>query len=118
MTAVGDFALVDDNSNGHFSPKKQNLVEQMSIDFGCSFSDIQEDTKNKITKYICSPSDRDNLDITRNFNSTHYPYRITASFELPSRHLVLNATEEHELPRFAYGGHAVFKDQEGKIVVK
>ena len=90
----------------------------MSIDFGCSLSDIQEDTKNKITKYICSRSDRDNLDITRNFNSTHYPYRITASFELPSRHLVINATEAHENPYFAYSGHLIFRNEDGKIEVE
>ena len=118
MVSVGDFNLVDDISNGHLSPKKQKLIEQMSIDFGCSFSDIQEDTKNNTTKYICSQPHRNDLGITRNFNSTHYPYRFAASFELPSRHLVLNANEEHEFPRFGYGGHAVFRNETGKIEVK
>jgi hypothetical protein len=95
MTVVMDFRLVDDQSNGHFTPKKQNLVEQMSFDWACSFSDIQEDTKKKTTKYICSNPEYEN--IIRKFNSTSYPYEINfASFELPSMHLVLNATEVHE----------------------
>ncbi len=41
MDVLGDFKLVDDNSNGHLTPKKQNLIEQMSFDFPCHFSDIQ-----------------------------------------------------------------------------
>ena len=96
MAAIGNFNLVDDISNGHLTPKKQKLIEQMFIDFGCKLSDIQEDIKKKTTKYICSPPNTQDLKITRNFNSTHYFYIFNASFELPSRHLVLNATEMHE----------------------
>jgi hypothetical protein len=93
MVMSADFRLVDDVSNGHFTPKKQNLIEQMSFDWACSFSDIQEDIKKNTTKYICSNPENEN--IIRKFNSTGYPYTITATFELPSRRLVLNATEIH-----------------------
>lgn len=93
MTLVGSYRLQDDISNGHFTPKKQELVENMDIMFVCSFNDIQEDLKNGITKYICS----DKLaarGLTRVFNHTSYPYTFSASFELPSRHFVLNAEEQ------------------------
>ena len=113
---VGDFSLIDDKSNGQLSPKKQNLIEKMSFNFGCTFDDIQEDTKKKTTKYICSEPDI--LDIIRNFNSTHYKYRYTATFELPSRHLVLNATEVHDEPFFFSSGNRVFRNETGQIVVK
>ena len=93
LVGLGDFSLVDDISNGHLTPKKQKLVEQIFIDFGCKLSDIQEDTKKKTANYICSAPNSQDLKITRKFNSTYYPYTFNASFELPSRHLVLNATE-------------------------
>ncbi len=115
MVIIGDFRLVDDQSNGHLTPKKQNLIEQMTYDWGCQFSDIQEDTKSKTTKYICS--NPDNEIIIRKFNSTYYPYKITASFELPSRHLVLNATETHGQTLYS-SGHTVFRNADGKIEVK
>ena len=116
LIAFGDFSLIDDKSNGQLSPKKQKLVEEMSINFGCTYNDIQEDTKNKTTKYICSEPDNI-LSLTRKFNSTTYNYIYTASFELPSRHLVLNATEDHD----AYvitSGDRVFRNQTGQIVVE
>jgi hypothetical protein len=117
MAMNGDFNLVDDKSNGQLGPKKQKLIEQMDISFTCSLSDIQEDTKNKTTKYICLRPDRDHLDIERNFNSTKYLYRFTVSFELPSRHLVLNATEAHE-NLYPLIGHQVFRNETGQIVVE
>jgi hypothetical protein len=118
MSLYGDFNLIDDKSNGHFGPKKQNLVEKIYIAFGCDYQDIQEDTPKKTTKYICSESKNTYAYIKRYFNDTLYPYRFTATFELPSRHLVLNATEAHEQTFFVTPGHVVFKDDDGKIEVK
>ena len=117
MAMNGFFNLVDDMSNGKLGPKKQKLIEQMDFGFTCSFSDIREDPKNKTTKYICSRPDRDYFDIERKFNSTKYIYRFTASFELPSRHFVLNATEAHE-NLYPLIGHQVFRNETGQIVVK
>jgi hypothetical protein len=54
----------------------------------------------------------------RYFNDTIYPHRFTATFELPSMHLVLNATEAHEQTLFVTPGHVVFKDEDGKIEVR
>jgi hypothetical protein len=93
MDLIGDFKLVDNKSNGQLSPKAKNLTEQMSLQFPCELSDIQKDTKNGITKYICSDKLEDIGNIFRKYNSTQYLYKFTASFELPSRHYTLNATE-------------------------
>jgi len=88
----------------------------MYFDFTCSYQDIQEDLAKKTTKYICSePQDGS---IRRNFNDTTYPYTFTATFELPSRHLVLNATEAHENPYILFSGNLVFKNERGEIEVK
>ena len=106
MTLGGDLQLVDDKSNGHFGPKKQKLIESMNMDFGCRFQDIHEDAVKKTTKYICS--DPQDGSINRNFNDTKYPYTFTATFEL----LVINATEAHENPYFAYSGHLVFRNEQ------
>jgi hypothetical protein len=116
MALAGKFNLVDDKSNGHYTPKKQKLIEQMYFDFTCNYQDIQEDLAKKTTKYICS--DPQDGSIRRNFNDTTYPYKFTATFELPSRHLVINATEAHENPYFAYSGHLIFRNEDGKIEVK
>ena len=43
-----DFRLQDNKTNGHFTPKKQALVEQMSLSLSCDVQDIQEDMKNGI----------------------------------------------------------------------
>jgi polyhydroxyalkanoate synthesis regulator phasin len=118
MQLYGDFNIVDDKSNGNFGPKKQNLIEKMSISFGCHYQDIQEDPVKKTTKYICSEPNNNYAFMTRSFNNTLYPYTFTATFELPSRHLVLNATEAHDDPFLFSSGHVVFKDEDGKIVVK
>ena len=116
MALAGGFNLVDDQTNGHFTPKKQKLIEQMYFDFTCNYQDIQEDLAKETTKYICSePQDGS---IRRTFNDTTYPYTFTATFELPSRHLVLNTTEVHENPYLLFSGHLVFRDEDGKIVVK
>ena len=116
MTLGGDLQLVDDKSNGHLTPKKQKLIEQMNLNFFCKYQDIQEDIAKKTTKYICSePQDGS---IRRNFNDTTHPYTFTATFELPSRHLVLNATEAHQNPYFLFSGHLVFRNEDGKIEVK
>jgi hypothetical protein len=56
--------------------------------------------------------------IRRKLNDTTYPYKFTAIFELPSRHFVMNATEAHENPYFAYSGHVVFKNEDGEIQPK
>jgi hypothetical protein len=118
MSLYGDFNLVDEQSNGHFSPKKQNLVEKMDISFGCDYTDIQEDPVKKTTKYICSEQQNIYPLIGRSFNDTVYPYRFTATFELPSRHLVINATEAHEEIFHVSPGHLVFRNESGKIEVK
>ena len=118
MSLYGDFNIVDDKSNGNFGPKKQNLIEKMSIAFGCHYQDIQEDPVKKTTKYICSEPNNTYAYMKRYFNDTIYPYRFTATFELPSRHLVLNATEAHEQTLFVTPGHIVFKNEDGKIQVK
>jgi hypothetical protein len=116
MALAGNFKLIDDKSNGHLNPKKQQLIEQMNFDFNCNYQDIQEDLAKKTTKYICS--DPQDGSIRRNFNDTTYPYTFTATFELPSRHLVLNATEAHNNPYLLFSGHLVFKTEDGNIVVK
>ena len=120
MSLAGGFNLVDDQSNGQFGPKKQKLIEQMHFEFTCNYQDIQEDLAKKTTKYICSePQDGT---IRRNFNDTTYSYIFTATFELTSRHLAINATEVHELPwiiRFGSSSeHTVFRNADGKIEVK
>lgn len=119
MALAGKFNLVDDNSNGQFNPKKQKLIEQMDFDFTCNYQDIQEDAAKKTTKYVCSePQDGS---IRRTYYDTTYPYKFTATFELPSRHLVINATEAHESPYiivFGSNGHTVFRNEDGKIEVK
>jgi len=97
MSLAGKFNLEDDKSNGHFTPKKKNLVEQMDFEFTCNYQDIQENLTKKTTKYICS--DPQDGYIRRLFNDTTYPYTFTASFELPSRHLLINATEDTVLSR-------------------
>ena len=93
MDLIGDFKLIDNKSNGQLSPKEKNLVEQMSLQFPCQLSSIQKDAENGITKYICSDKVEDDGNIFRKYNSTQYRYKFTASFELPSRHYILNATE-------------------------
>jgi hypothetical protein len=88
----------------------------MDFDFTCKYQDIQEDVAKKTTKYVCSePQDGS---IRRMFNDTTYLYTFTATFELPSRHLILNATEAHENPYLLYSGNLVFKNEDGKIEVK
>jgi len=118
MSLYGDFNIVDDKSNGHFGPKKQNLVERMNISFGCRYQDILEDPVKQTTKYICSEPNNTYAYIERSYNNTLYPYRFTATFELPSRHLVLNATEAHEKTLNVFPGHVVFRNEDGKIELK
>ena len=118
MSLHGDFNLVDDKSNGNLGPKKQNLVEKMKIAFGCKYQDIQEDPVKDTTKYICSEPKNTYAYIERTFNDTLYPYSFTATFELPSRHLILNATEEHENPYLLYSGSLVFRNEDDEIEVK
>jgi hypothetical protein len=83
--------------NGQYTPKKKDLIEQMNFDFTCNYQDIQENLLKKTTKYICSEPQEGS--ITRLFNGTTYPYTFTATFELPLRHLVINATEDTAFPR-------------------
>jgi hypothetical protein len=99
MLLSGNYRLQDNITNGHFTPKKQKLVENMGFHSLCYFDDIQEDLKNGTTKYICSGKYDEfkgtamGAHAVRNFNKAWYPYTFSASFELPSRHFVLNATE-------------------------
>lgn len=116
MALAGKFDLVDDQSNGQFNPKKQELIEQMDFDFRCNYQDIQEDSAKKTTKYICS--DPQDGSIRRMFNDTTYPYTFTATFELPSRHFILNATETHDNPYLMFSGNLVFRNQDDQIVTK
>jgi hypothetical protein len=88
MAVFSDFRLQDDATNGHFTPKKQNLVEKMYASFVCIFADIIEEKGT--TKYICG---QDSGSINRTFNSTFYRYDFSSSFELPSMRFVMNATE-------------------------
>jgi len=54
MYLLGVYRLQDDITNGHFTPKKQKLVEDVDFHFQCFFDDIQENLKNGTTKYLCS----------------------------------------------------------------
>lgn len=49
MHVLGDFKLVDDISHGHLSANNQELVEHMSFEFSCDFSDIQSEDSHKQT---------------------------------------------------------------------
>jgi len=99
MMLSGDYRLQDNITNGHFTPKKQKLVEEMGFHSQCYFDDIQENLKNGTTKYICSGKHDEfagtamGAHAFRHFNDTWYPYTFSASFELPSRHFVFNAKE-------------------------
>jgi len=131
ITLLGEFNLVDNKSNGHFGPKKQEFIEEMDMTFFCKFNDIQEDIAKNTTKYVCSKPNYGNVvdknifcqhkvcsepfgDITRVFNETAYPYTFTATFETPSNHLVFNANEEHFYPHnvmpLSINKHWVFKN--------
>jgi hypothetical protein len=93
MMLTGFYRLQDDITNGHFTHKKQKLVEGIDFMFSCVFDDIQENLKNGTTKYLCSDKSTLFGGAARSFNNTNYPYTFSASFELPSRHFVLNAEE-------------------------
>jgi hypothetical protein len=93
MDLTGDFKLIDNKINGQLDPEAKNLTEQMSSQFPCQLYDIQKGTSNRTTKYICSDKAEDMGSIFRKYNSTQYRYTFTASFELPSKHYTLNATE-------------------------
>lgn len=69
MSLAGDLKLVDEQSNGQLTPKKQKLVEQMSFTFICYFQDIQEDVVKNTTKYICSEPASGNMG--RDYNHTY-----------------------------------------------
>jgi hypothetical protein len=93
MMLTGFYRLQDNITNAHFTHKKQKLVEGVDFMFSCVFDDIQENLKNGTTKYLCSDKSTLFGAATRSFNNTNYPYNFSASFELPSRHFVLNAEE-------------------------
>jgi hypothetical protein len=90
LSLAGRYRLQDDITNGHFTPKKQKLVEDVLFYFFCSFDDIQEN-KNGTTKYICT----DNFGGSglRMFNQTYYDYKVNMTFELPSRHFIFNGED-------------------------
>ncbi len=90
----------------------------MYIAFGCNYQDIQEDPVKKTTKYICPEPKNVYAYMKRYFNDTLYPYKFSATYELPSRRLVLNATEAHEQTLFVTPGNLVYRDEDGKIQVK
>jgi hypothetical protein len=91
MDILGTFRLIDNTSNGHFTPLKQKLVEEMSIFISCPVNDIQEDLKKQTTRYLCKT---DSGSVTRVFNGTTYDYTdISGIFDYPDARLILNATE-------------------------
>jgi hypothetical protein len=53
LNILGTFRLIDNISNGHFTPLKQKLVEEMSIFISCPVNDIQEDLEKHTTRYLC-----------------------------------------------------------------
>ena len=77
--------LQDNKTNGHLTPKKQELVEQMSLSVFCPIQDIEE--KGTTTKYICH--DATVSSFFNKFNDTSYHYDANMTFELPSRHLIV-----------------------------
>ena len=90
MSLDGYFRLQDNQTNGHFSPEIQHLVENMRIWFGCGVNDVIE--VHGRTKYTCIAEDT-GATLARVFNSSISNYNYSTSFELPSMHFVLNATE-------------------------
>ena len=80
-----DFRLHDNKTNGHLTPKKQELVEQMSLEVFCPIQDIEEN--GTTTKYICHDSSI--ASFFNGFNHTSYNYNANMTFELPSRHLIV-----------------------------
>lgn len=86
--------LLDNDSNSKFSPMKRALVENIRVESTCNLIDIKEDQSANSTTYICG-KDSDDILLVRNINDTNYffvDYKM--SLELPSRHLLVNATEE------------------------
>ena len=63
----------------------------MSLNVDCKIGDIQENLKNGTTKYLCN-NDSWNAYFHRVFNDTSYNYRTNMTFELPSRHLMVQGT--------------------------
>ena len=47
------FRLQDNITNGHFSPKKQALIEDKDMFFSCSPYDLKEDVEKGKTDYYC-----------------------------------------------------------------
>jgi hypothetical protein len=94
MRFWGDFRLMDNVSNSKLTPMKKALVENIVIESSCDIIDIQEDQNSNTTKYICGKS-TDYIPLIRKLNDTNYTFRnMSLIFELPSRHLVVEAIEE------------------------
>lgn len=90
----GQIRLQDNVSNGHFIPKKQALVENIGVSAWCQINDIKEDLKKGTSKYICNPN-VGYLFFSRSFNNSQYDYDLqNMTFELPSKHLIIEAQEK------------------------
>ncbi len=90
MVLVIKIRLQDDSSNHQFTPKKQILVENVDIGATCFINDIQEGKGN--TRYVCNSG---SVNLNRVFNHTSYDYNLdNMTFDLPSRHLVIQAQEK------------------------
>ncbi len=93
MLISNHFRLQDNASNGHFDSKKKALVENVDIFSLCSINDAKEDPVTKTTKYHCGAEN--SILFTREFNHTAYNYKpAVITFELPSKHLVIQALEK------------------------
>lgn len=82
MSLSGSFRLHNDQTNTPFTPS-----EIIGASFFCNFDNVIE--KNGSAKYVCSD---DKGGLTRTFNNTSYRYNFSSSFEIPSKHYILNAT--------------------------
>ena len=96
LQVSGDIRISDNVSNSKFTPLKKALVENVHLGTICTMRDIQEDQATNRTKYICG-TNPDLLALTRVFNDTNQLYHdVTMSFELPSKHITLEATEGYQ----------------------
>ncbi len=92
MMISGSFRLQDNTSNGHFTPKMQVLVD-VNMFSSCHLNDVKENLLKRKTLYNCG--DKSSLLFTRTFNHTTYSYDpVVMTFELPSKHLIIQAEEK------------------------
>ncbi len=90
MNILGLFQLKDHATDGQLAPKDQILLENLAVYISCSKIDVSQDQKTRNTKYICP---KDYRYFRRTFNDTYYPLNVSASFDMPTKELTINATE-------------------------